>query len=346
MFTDIEQLKREFLDYLNFLIFPSPEILVEKVQPLQGTKLRKIKFQSDLELPSTSEGKNSNVIFLNKNNLGIYGISVSDFKRNIETIKNNDKNSEKLLYQAIEEVINLNNIKLCKIVITDAILTYTKLYEKFRLANPNVDKDGIYDLIDKIIKNSLIDNPILLIYNYFTRAYQGYENTRGFASVFGDQTETEDLKIIFNITKELKLNFTPYQNSYTTLINLIETFYIYAEDKEAANSLIVQLKHHTNLSFSTLIQKSSGKQIEKTVIKDFKLTVEKLIKNYIEDHPVECKKQRSILDYLLWFITKIIPESVFPKDKRMALFGKYTETGKEIKNLTKRVIEKTANLVC
>lgn len=64
MFTDIEQLKSEFLDYLNFLIFSSPEILVEKVQPLQGTKLRKIKFQSDSErkLSITSEGKNSNVI--------------------------------------------------------------------------------------------------------------------------------------------------------------------------------------------------------------------------------------------------------------------------------------------
>lgn len=344
MFTDIEQLKSEFLGYLNFLIFSSPEFLVEKVQPLQGTKLRKIKFKSDLErkLSITSEGKNSNVI-LNKKDLGIYGFSVSDFKRNIEAIKNNDKNSEKLLYQAIEEVINLNNIKLYKSFIAQTILTYTKLYGKFRFANPNVDKNGIYYLIDEFIENSLIDKPSLLIYNYFKRAYQGYENSTCFESIFGD--ETENLKIIFNITKELKLNFTPYQNSYTTLINLIETFYIHAEDKEAANSLIDQLKYHTNLSFSTLIQKSSGKQIEKTVIKDFKLTVEKLIKNYIEDHPIECKKQRSILDYLLWFITKIIPESVFPKDKRMALFGKYTETGKEIKNLT-RVIEKTANLVC
>lgn len=344
MFTDIEQLKSEFLGYLNFLIFSSPEILVEKVQPLQGAELRKIKLQSDLErkLSITSEGKNSNVI-LNKKDLGIYGFSISDFKRNIEAIKNNDKNSEKLLYQAIEEVINLNNIKLYKSFIAQTILTYTKLYGKFRFANPNVDKNRIYYLIDEFIENSPIDKPSLLIYKYFKRAYQGYENSTCFESIFGD--ETENLKIIFNITKELKLNFTPYQNSYTTLINLIETFYIYAEDKEAANSLIDQLKHYTNLSFSTLIQKSSGKQIEKTVIKDFKLTVEKLIKNYIEDHPVECKKQRSILDYLLWFITKIIPESVFPKDKRMALFGKYTETGKEIKNLT-RVIEKTANLVC
>lgn len=342
MSTDIEQLKSEFLGYLNFLNFPSPKILVDKVQPLQGTKLRKIKFQSDLErkLSITSEGKNSNVI-LNKKDLGIYGISVSAFKRNIEAIKNNDKNSEKLLYQAIEEVINLNNIKLCKIFITEAILTYTKLYEKFRLANPNADKNRIYYLIDDIIENSY--KPISLIYNYFKRAYQGYENSICFASIFGD--ETEDLKIIFNITKELKLNFTPYQNSYTTLINLIESFYTHAEDKEAANDLIAQLKHHTNSSFSTLIQKSSGKQIEKTVIKDFKLTVEKLIKNYIEGHPVECKKRRSILDCLLWIITKIIPESVFPKDKRMALFGKYTETGKEIKNL-KHEIEKTANLVC
>lgn len=91
------------------------------------------------------------------------------------------------------------------------------------------------------------------------------------------------------------------------------------------------MKYYNNHSFSTLIQKSSGKQIEKTVIKDFKLTVEKLIKNYIEDHPVECKKERSILDYLLWFITKIIPESVFPKDKRMALFGKYKKLEKKLK---------------
>lgn len=147
----------------------------------------------------------------NKKDLGICGFSVSDFKRNIEAIKNNDKNSEKLLYQAIEEVINFNNIKLYKISIASAILTYTKLYGKFRLANPNVDKNVIYYLIDEIIEKSLIDKPILLIYNYFKRAYQGYENSTCFASIFGD--ETEDLKIIFNIAKELKLDFTPYQNS-------------------------------------------------------------------------------------------------------------------------------------
>ncbi len=240
---------------------------------------------------------------------------------------------------AIEDMIDFHNEKLYKINFSLAILIYTELYEKFKHENPNVDKNRIYYLIDEIIENSLFDKLSLLTYNYFKRAYQGYENSTCFESIFGD--ENKNLTIIFNITKELKLNFTPYQNSYATLINLIETFYIYAEDKEGANSLIEQLKHCTNCSFSTLIQKFSEKQNEKTVIKNYKLIVEKLIKNYIEDHPDECKKQRSILDCFLWFITKIIPESVFPKDKRMILFGKYTQAGKEIKNLTKQVEEAT-----
>ncbi len=99
------------------------------------------------------------------------------------------------------------------------------------------------------------------------------------------------------------------------------------------------MKNHTNSSFSNLIQKSFGKQNKKTIIKDFKLTAQELIKNYIKYYPNECKKQQSVLDYLLEFITKIIPESILSEDKRMTLFGKYTETGRQIKSLSDQIIK-------
>lgn len=343
MDADTECLKKDFLVYLHLLVLPSAKLLVEKIQPLQNTKLKEIKFQSDSEKKLSITSKNINVILEDKK-LESYGFSIRDFKRSIEAIKDEDENSEKLLCQAIEEVINLNNVKLYKSFITSAILIYTQFYEKSKLKHPNFDKYKIYDLIDKDICASLSDNCILSIHNYFNRAYREYERSTGFIHFFGN--ETENLKIIFNITKELKSNFTPYQKSYTTLINLIETFVIYAEDKGAAKILIDELKYYTNCSFSTLIQISSeNQQNKKTVIENFKLAAEKLIKNYIEDHPCECKKQQNILNYVLWFITKIIPKSVFPKEKRISLFGKYTETGREIKNLTEQIIEKATNLV-
>ncbi len=94
------------------------------------------------------------------------------------------------------------------------------------------------------------------------------------------------------------------------------------------------MKNHTNSSFSNLIQKSFGKQNKKTIIKDFKLTAQELIKNYIKDHPNECKKQQSVLDYLLEFITKLSLSRFFQKIKVMTLFGKYTEAGRQIKSLS------------
>lgn len=340
--NDIEQLKQDFLRYLKFLVPPSPKILVEKIIPsFQETELRKITLKPNADKNLSIESKDGFAMTLSKNDFGKYGLCTEGFRKDIEDIKSKDP--KKIFPAAVEEIIILHNKKLCKIYIPLSILIYTKLYEKFRLANPNIDRNGIHLLMDTTIENSLTDKPSLLIYNYFKRAYQGYENSTGFACVFG--AETENLKIIFSITKELKLNFIPYQNTYTSLINLIEKFHIYAKDKEAAQILIEQLKYLTDCSFSTLIQKSFGKQNEKTVIKDFKLTAQKLIKNYIEDHPDECKKQRSILDCLLWFITKIIPESILSKNKRMSLFGKYTETGNEIRSLSNQVIENAINLV-
>lgn len=342
MLTNFEQLKNDFLSYLNLLVFPSQETLFEKIQPLQESKLQKIKLQSDSERElSISQGKNPATITLNQKELEIYGFSIRDFEKNINAIKDNDKDSKKLLPQAITEMIDSNNEKLCKIYVPLAILTYTELYEKFRL-DPNLQK--IYRLLEETIESSLIDEPRKLIFNYFKRAYQQCMSSTGFASIFGD--ETENHRFIFNITKELKSNFTPYQNSYITLINLIETFVIYAEDKEAAKNLINQLKYYNNCSFSSLMQiASENQQNKKTVIKDFILTAEELFENYIEDHPAECKRQRNILNCVLWFITKIIPKSIFPKDKRIILFGKYTETGREIKNLSEQIIEKATNLV-
>ncbi|WP_339050358.1 hypothetical protein [Rickettsiella endosymbiont of Xylota segnis] len=335
--NDIEQLKQDFLRYINFLQFLSPEILVDKVSSISQNKLSKIEIKHNNEKILFIETKNKKC-HLTKNDLGKYGLSVEDFRKGIEDIKSKDP--KKIFSAAVEEIIILHNKKLCEIYIPSTILIYTELYEKFKLAYPNTDRYRIYHLIDVTIENSLTDKSSLT-YNYFKRAYQGYKNSTGFASLFGG--ETEDLKIIFSITKKLKLNFTPYQKNYIGLINLIEQFCICDQDKEAAETLIVQLKHHTNNSFSILIQKSF--QNETALIKDFKSKTQELIKNYIEDHPGECKKQRSILDRILWFITKIFPESIFPKDKRMTLFGKYTKIGSKIKNLSNQVIEKTLNLV-
>jgi hypothetical protein len=336
--NDIEQLKQDFLCYINFLAFPSPETLVEKIQPLQKTELKKISFQSDSvrNLSIISEDQNATIITLNEKDLEIYAFSIENFKKSIEGIKH--QNSEKLFFQALEEVINFHYKKLCEIYVPLILFKYIELYEKFKLENPNVDGNRIYYLIDKTIEKLLIGKQAsLLTYNYFKRAYQEYANSMGFTSLFA--TETENLRIIFNITKELKINFTLYQSTYATLINLFEKFYICATDKQAAQILIEELKNHTNSSFSNLIQKSFGKQNKKTIIKDFKLTAQELIKNYIKDHPDECKKQQSVLDYLLEFITKIIPESILSEDKRMTLFGKYTETGRQIKSLSNQIIK-------
>lgn len=341
--NDIEQLKQDFLRYIDFLAFPSPEILVDKVSSvLQKNELSKIKIKHYNEKILFIEPKDK-ICYLTKSDLGEYGLSVEDFRKGIEDIKS--ENPKKIFLAAVEEIIILHNKKLCEIYIPSVILIYTELYEKFKLVYPNADRNRIYHLIDVNIENSLT-NKSSLTYNYFKRAYQGYENFTGFASIFGG--ETEDLKIIFSITKNLKLNFIPYQKTYIGLINLIEQFRICAQDKEAvetsaAETLIEQLKHHTNNSFSILIQKSF--QNETALIKDFKSKTQELIKNYIEDHPSECKKQRSILHRILWFITKIFPESIFSEDKRMTLFGKHTETGRKIKSLSDQVIKEAVNLL-
>lgn len=336
--NDIEQLKQDFLRYINFLQFLSPEILVDKVSSISQNKLSKIEIKHNNEKILFIETKNKKC-HLTKNDLGKYGLSVEDFRKGIEDIKSKDP--KKIFSAAVEEIIILHNKKLCEIYIPSTILIYTELYEKFKLAYPNTDRYRIYHLIDVTIENSLTDKSSLT-YNYFKRAYQGYANPQGFAAIFNTiNLETEkNLNTIFNITKKLQINFTHYQTSYTTLTDLIEELYICAEDKTATKVLIDNLKFHTNICFSNLIQASSEKHAKKivftkTTIEKFKSAIQELIKDYIEDHPDECKKQLGILDRILWFIAKIIPSSILSEDRKMTLF--YTPSGIQIKNLNDQI---------
>ena len=341
--NDIELLKQDFLAYLSVLVFPSPEILTSKISTVSPeTKLHEIKIKPDSDKIVITYNKNKDECYLTKSELGKYGLSIEDFRKYIEDIKNKD--SEKLFFQAIEEITSLHLKNLCKIYVPKAILAYANLCEKLK-SQPQEPISKIYNLLDlSIYSSSLNKQTETLEYNYFKRAYQGYANSTGFAFFSG--LETENLKIIFNITRELKLNFTPYQAAYTTLINLIEELYIHGVCKTVPESLIDNLKLHTDKCFSSLMQTHPDKKIAftKTTIENFISTTQKLIKNHIENDPVEYKKQRSILDRLFWFITKLIPCSIFSEDSRMTLFGNYTESGMKIKNLGDEV-KRAANSI-
>jgi hypothetical protein len=336
--NDIDLLKQEFLAYLSVLIFPSPEILVEKTpSALQETKLNDITLEinsgKNLSIKNKNDAKEN--ILLNKDDLGRYGLSIEDFRKGIESIKN--KNPEITLLTAIEETLILNTKRLCEIYIPQAILAYTTLYKKFKLENPKVG-NRIYNLIDEKIEDLLANKETeRLTYNYFKRACQGYASPQSFAYLAG--LETENLKAIFNITKKLHINFTRYQTQYDILADLIEELYIHAGNKTAIESLIDNLKLHIDICFSNLIQTPPDKKtaFAKNTIENFISTTQELIKNYIENHPNEYKKQRSILDRLLWFITKLIPSSILSEDKRMTLFGNYTESGRQIKKIDSQI---------
>lgn len=350
MFTDIEQLKSDFLAYLNFLIFSSPEILVEKIQPLQGTKLRKIKFQSDLErkLSITSEAKNSNVI-LNKEDLGIYGFSVSDFKRNIEAIKNNDKNSEKLLYQAIEEMIDSNNEKLYKIYVPLAILIYTELYEKFKHAHSKKKDDNeihnllLLNCIDAISPENKNSGRLVCNLITFISAYEYRDlNFNEFLNITPFYQDDRTYEYIFNIIKTIQL--TSYKETYINLMQSIEELdKLQVKDKSAINNLITKLKDATKDCFKDLIQAAFYEKQEK-YIREKEITEKlhkscfELINDYQNEHMDEFKNQENTFLKILRFIANLFPTSILPYSKKMTLFFNKKE------NYIKRTSEITSQL--
>ena len=333
MLTDIEQLKNDFLVYLNFLIFPSPESLIEKIKPLQGTQLRKIKFQSDSErkLSIKNRDKNIPVITLYQNELEIYGLSISDFETSIKAIKNNDKNKKKLLSQAIKEIIDFRNEKLCKIYVPLAILTYTELYEKFKLAHSK-EKDS--HKIHTLILESCIDtfsqinsdfnrltfNLITFISAY---EYQNFDFNEISSIILSDQDD-RTYEYIFNTTKKIQL--TPYKETFINLLHSIEELdNLPANDIAAINDLTKKLKDLTKNCFKDLIQatfyeKNEKYTSEKEATKKLYNCCDELITEYRREHPDEFKNKWGPFQRILQLIVNLIPTAFLSRSKRMSFF--------------------------
>jgi hypothetical protein len=336
MSNDIE-LTQELIAYLSVLGLPLPDLVKKIPLALQKAKLSEITLElnnNNLCISSMTQ-KDTGDYILDKTIWSKYGLRADSVKKDFDKIKRND--SGKIFSATMEEIIKTFNEKILEFNLPPAILAYTKLYEKFKTKNPEADSNRIYNLIDEKIESLLLNKEAeRLTYNYFKRAYQGYAKPQGFTYLAG--LETENLKTIFNTTKELHINFTRYQTQYVTLMNLIEELNICTEDETAPKILIENLKRLTDTCFLSLIQTSSGKQFAKTTIENFKSATRNLIKNYIKKHSDECKKQSSILDKILEFIANMIPSFIFSEDKKMTLFSNsYTASGIRIKNLNGQI---------
>lgn len=348
MLTDIEQLKNDFLIYLNFLVFAPQEDLFEKIKPLEITKLRKIEFQSHsdgkLSIIRKSE-KTPITLTLTKKELGIYGLNNEEFKRSIEAIKNNGKDREKLLFQAVEEAINLNNKKLCEIYIPSAILTYTKLFEK------NADfkeKDSSHDslllnCLDAISPKKPNSNQ--LVYNLITfiRAYQYRDlNFNDFLKTIPPYQDDGTCEYIFNTIKTIQL--TPFKETYINLIQSIEELdKLQVKDKSAINNLIIKLKDTTTVCFRDLTQAAfytkQEKYIrEKEVTKKLRNDCIELIKDYRDEHVDEFKKQLGSFQKILQIIVNNILTLFLSDSKKMTFFFNKEE------NYNKKTSEVTSQL--
>ncbi|MGC1854820.1 MAG: hypothetical protein WA659_05570 [Candidatus Aquirickettsiella sp.] len=331
MSNDIELLKQDFLTYLTFLVFPSSKILIDKIpSAFQETKLNKIEIYADNRKILFKEHEDKEC-YLTNESLGKFGLSVENFRNSIVAIKK--EKTSKTLSEGIEELLDSYTKKLCEIYIPQAILAYTNLYEKFKSENYKATDDKTHDSIAEDLKKQNPTQEILSTYGIFSKAYQG--QNLGFATIFGPSNEY----LIFKLVQKLKENFCPYEKTYTTLISKIEKLHMCAENKNTTNTLITQLKQLTDSCFLSLIKASLYEKDKKlkyeATIEEFKSTTQKLIKSYIEDYPDEYKKQCSILEKILWFISKIIPSSILPEDRKMTLF--YTPNGIRVKKLNDQI---------
>lgn len=329
--NDIDLLKQELLAYLSFLMFPSPEILVKKIpSALQETKLNDITLEINSGKNLSIKNKNDATenILLNKDDLGRYGLSIEDFRKGIKDIKKH--NPKKIFSEAIEEVITVFNKKILEIYISLAILAYTNLYEKFKLANPKATPEEIYDQINVHCQNEINELEVRYYCLSFTLAYQ-YPNLDSIDLLktipfFHDTAYTIPACLnILNAVKDIQL--TSYRKKYINLTNSIEELSsLQVKNKNATNDLAKELKNLTKICFSHLIQTTFYEQTEKftrekDITKKFRNDCKQLIETYQTEHPDEFKKQRSILNRILWMIARLIPSSILSKEKKMTLFG-------------------------
>jgi hypothetical protein len=323
--NDIEQLKQDFLAYLSVLVFPSPEILVSKMSTVfQETKLSKIEIKPDNSKILSISSKNKDKCDLTKSELGDYGLSIEDFIEYIKDIKN--KNPKITLLEAIKEILNLHNKKLCKIYVSQAILAYTDLYGKFKLENPKKTSEEIYSLMYSCFLEKITSRKLAYNCLSFTMAYQ--------CPPLETDPSNPDIELaaeshyylnILNTVKNIQL--TPFRNTYINLLDSIkELCSLQVKDKNASNDLAAKLKDLTKSCFLELIQATFYEQTEKftyekKITEKFQKDCKQLIEKYQNEHPDEFKKQRSILNRILWLIGRFIPSSILSKEKKMTLFG-------------------------
>lgn len=338
--NDIEQLKQDFLLYLNFLVFSSPEILVEKIpQIFQKTALYKIEIQHNDDEKILFIGHKDKIKYechLTKSDLGKFGLSLEDFRKNIEDIKN--KASKKIFSQAIKEVIILHNKKLCEIYVPSAILVFNKLYEKFKHANSKEKTSEIYDLILKECIDTFPEentNAVGLLYSClsFISAYQ-YPDLDSFDILenilFNEELDSTTTGTYLNILNAVRtIQLTQYKKTYNKLIRLIETLNsLQVKDQDAMNNLIIELKSLTEFYFPKLIQGTFYEQAEKykcekEITEKLRDSCKELIDDYEKKHSDEFKHPgilNSILTYILWLIGKFI-SPVLSKEKKMTFFS-------------------------
>lgn len=350
--NDIQQLN-DFLIYLNFLVFPSPEILVEKiVSSFQETKLRKITLKSNSGKSLSIESKNRPIITLTKSDLEKYGLSVEDFRKRIEDIKNKD--SKKIFSAAVEEIIILHNKKLCEIYVPFAILIYTQLYEIFSHTYKKKDSKEIHNLIlinciDAISPENT--NSDKLVYNLITfiTAYQ-YPNLdfTEFLKTIENYQDDGTSEYIFNTIKTIQS--TSYKGTYINLIQSIEELgNLQVKDKSAINNLITKLKDTTTDCFRELIQaafyEKQEKYIrEKEITEKLRKSCFKLIEDYRNENIDEFKNQEDIFLKILRFIVNLFPTSIVSNSKKMTLFFKKEENYKMRTSQVISQVDQLANL--
>lgn len=329
--NDVEQLKQDFLRYIDFLAFSSPEILVDKVSSvLQKNELSKIKIKHDNKKILFTDPKDK-ICHLTKSDLGKYGLSVEDFRKAIEDIKSEDP--KKIFSAVVEEVINLHNKKLCKTHIPSVILVYTKLFEKVSHVHPKKNSDKIHNLILRDCIDAISpENPnsTRILYNLLTfiSAYQHPDfDYTDFLKTIDNYQDDGTCKCIFNTTKTIQL--TSYKETYINLIQSIEELdKLQVKDKDAMNNLIIELKSLTEFYFSKLIRANFYGQTEKyncekEFTKKLSDSCKELINDYEKKHSDEFKNSgilNSILTNILWLIGKFI-SPVLSKEKKMTFFS-------------------------
>lgn len=344
--NDIEELKQDFLCYINFLVFPSPEILVGKISPIfQKNALSKIKIKHDNEKILFTEPKDK-ICHLTKSDLGKYGLSVEDFRKGIEDIKSKDP--KKIFLAAVKEIIILHNKKLCEIYIPSVILIYTKLFEKVSHVHPKKNSDKIHNLILRDCIDAISpENPnsMRILYNLLTfiSAYQHPDlDFTDFLKTIDNYQDDGTCKCIFNTTKTIQL--TSYKETYINLIQLIEELdKLQVKDKVAIHNVITKLKDTTTIFFRDLIQAAFYEKQEKyirerEITKKLRNSCFELIEDYRNEHIDEFKNQEGIFLKILRFIVNLFPTSIISDSKKMTLFFNKKE------NYIKRTSEITSQL--